>query len=46
MINSSVVFITFKRPKETKKIYKIISKVKPKKKYTYFRMVIKFIFQR
>ena len=35
MINSSVVFITFKRPKETKKIYKIISKVKPKKIYIF-----------
>ena len=35
MINSSVVLITFKRPKETKKIYKIISKVKPKKIYIF-----------
>ena len=35
MINSSVVFITFKRPKETKKIYKIISKLKPKKIYIF-----------
>ena len=35
MINSSVVFITFKRPQETKKIYKIILKAKPKKIYIF-----------
>ncbi len=35
MINSSVVLIAFKRPKETKKIYKIVSKVKPKKIYIF-----------